>query len=199
MFLINWLPKSFHITHLIVRCSTTDFEEAKTLWSCLSLIIITFQSWVQYICLGISSGEHKPSKVWDSESWEGFQTSSFWPNTGFCIIYWLLLFLFKNAFNILIIWHWFLHFFTYTASKMLLAAQWKYKRMQWPIPPNYLAYCGQESVDKVEAIQKNQKHAECRNPPLSQKRLERKRNHTSVPYPPVAPICLVCQVKDVLF
>lgn len=27
----------------------------------------------------------------------------------------------------------------------------------------------------------------------------KKRNNTSVPYPPVAPICLVCQVKDVLF
>lgn len=109
MLLINWFPKSFHITHLI-DVQQQIFEEAKIPWSCLSLNIITFQPWVQYICLGISSGEHKPSKVRDSESWERFQTSSFWPNTGFCIIYWLLLFAFKNAFNILIIWHWFLHF-----------------------------------------------------------------------------------------
>lgn len=82
---------------------------------------------------------------------------------------------------------------------MLLAIQWKYKRMQWSTTPNYLAYCGQESVDKVKAIQKNQKTAESRNPPLSQKRLQIKINYSSVPYPPVAPICFVCQVKDVLF
>lgn len=82
---------------------------------------------------------------------------------------------------------------------MLLAIQWKYKRMQWSNTPNYLAYCGQESVDKVEVTQKNQKTAECRNPPLSQKRLQRKRNYSSVPYPPVAPMCLFAKLKMFCF
>lgn len=108
----------------------------------------------------------------------------------------LLLFALINAFNILIIWHWFFHFL----PTLLLKCYWlKIQKDALSTTPNYLAYSAQGSVYKVEVIQKNQKTAECRNPPLSQKRLQRKRNNTSVPCPPVAPICLVCQVKDVLF